>query len=185
VKNKVSLFLLVLGFFLATACAPQGVSHSQKVMPTESSLSVNVENIQNNHIKMRLLTLVHRWLELVENPDRKSKPFKAIIADDIYFDFSSGAIENFEGLEAWLKGPASSVAYSKHDLSEFSFETMGENQYTIYVTMDWEGLLPSGEHMTAKTRHMWTVEDTPSETFARIKTIDVEVLKPFAVTQGK
>jgi hypothetical protein len=34
--------------------------------------------------------------------------------------------------------------------------------------------------MIVKTRHRWAVMDIPAERFARIKSVDVEVLKPFA-----
>lgn len=169
--------LLTLGISTCLiACAPQSVTPAEGIKP-----AVSIEDIQNNYMRTRLLTVVHRWLELVENPNRTAEPFKEIVADEIYFDFSSGAIETFEDLTAWINGPASSVAHSKHDLSDFSFEAIGDNQYELNVTMDWHGLLPDGQRMNAKTQHNWTVVDNPSEIFARIKTINVEVLEPFVI----
>ena len=173
--------LLTLGATISLiACSPQSVTSAQDIKPT-----VSVEDIENNYMRTRLLTVVHRWLELVENPNRTADPFKEVVADEIYFDFSSGAIENFDDLAAWIKGPASSVAYSKHDLSGFSFKSTGDNQYELNVTMDWQGLLPDGQRMSAKTQHNWTVVDNPSETFARIKTINVEVLEPFVIISSE
>ena len=47
------------------------------------------------------------------------------------------------------------------------------------MTFDWNGILPNATEMTAKTKHTWIVIDDPTERFARIKTMDVEVLEPF------
>lgn len=177
----ISASLLTLGASLCLiGCAPQSVT-----LPDNTKPVISVEDIQNNYMRTRLLTVVHRWLELVENPNRTADPFKEIVADEIYFDFSSGAIETFEDLTAWVNGPASSVAYSKHDLSNFSFKSIGNNQYELNVTMDWHGLLPDGQRMSAKTQHSWTVIDNPSEIFARIKTIKVEVVEPFVIVPSE
>jgi hypothetical protein len=176
--QKFLIILITISLFGLTAC------ESERLPQEQTSLRASVEDIKNSHMRTRLLTLVHRWLELVENPERTPEPFQEIIAEDILFNFSSGAIENFEDLSAWINGPASSVAYSKHELSEFRFEKISEAEYTLWVTMDWNGLLPNGKHMTAKTLHNWTVVDNPSDRFARIKTIKVEVLEPFIIVEG-
>ncbi|MCY6380752.1 hypothetical protein [Hoeflea prorocentri] len=127
----------------------------------------------------RMRSLVHYWLALIEDPSRNPEPVKEILADDFSLNFSSGAITDFDGFKAWLTGPASAVVASTHKISDFSQESVGDNEYRVSMTFDWNGILPDQTEMTAKTRHTWLVVDDPSERFARIKTVDVEVIEPF------
>ena len=128
----------------------------------------------------RLRSVMHYWLALIEDPARNPAPAQEILAEDFSLNFSSGKITDFEGFKSWLAGPASQVAASTHMPSNISYEVLDEALYQLKVDFDWEGILPNGQGMTAKTRHVWTVTDDPSERFARIKSMDVEVLEPFA-----
>lgn len=127
----------------------------------------------------RMRSLVHYWLTLIEDPSRNAEPVREILADDMSLNFSSGVITDFEGFEAWLTGPGSQVAASTHVISNFSAEETSENTYAVSVDFDWSGILPDDSVMVAKTRHNWTVANDPTERFARIQTIDVEVLEDF------
>lgn len=129
----------------------------------------------------RLLALVHYWLALIEDPARNPEPVREVLADEFSLNFSSGAITDFEGFSAWLAGPASQVAASTHVLSNFSYQETDAGEFSLMVDFDWAGILPDGKEMIAKTRHSWVVTDDPTEAFARIKSIDVEVLAPFAL----
>jgi hypothetical protein len=128
----------------------------------------------------RLLSLVHYWLAIIEDPARNPEPAREVLADKFSLNFSSGAVTDFNGFKAWLAGPGSQVTASTHVISNFSQEKTADNQYRLSVDFDWEGILPNGQSMTAKTRHRWAVQDNPTERFARIKSVDVEVLNPFA-----
>ena len=127
----------------------------------------------------RMLSLVHYWLALIEDPSRNAAPVQEILADGFKLNFSSGAITDFAGFEAWLAGPGSQVAASTHVISNFSSEDLGDENYKLTVDFDWFGILPDGTDLVAKTRHNWTVTNVLTERFARIKTIDVDVLEPF------
>ncbi len=127
----------------------------------------------------RLQSLVHYWLALIEDPARNAEPVQEILADEFSLNFSSGAITDFEGFRQWLAGPGSQVTASTHKISNFSHTTLADNQYEIMMDFDWNGILPNGTEMTAKTRHSWKVMDNPTERFARIKSVDVEILEPF------
>lgn len=129
----------------------------------------------------RLLALVHYWLALIEDPARDPEPVRELLADNFSLNFSSGAVTDFDGFKAWLAGPASQVVASTHVLSNFSYTELEDGQFSLMVDFDWEGILPDGNEMTAKTRHSWLVQDNPKEAFAHIKTMDVEVLAPFAL----
>jgi ketosteroid isomerase-like protein len=156
------------------------------VLPRFSSIGIEPVNVlagktyEDMYPQNRLKSLMHYWLALIEDPKRRLEPFKEILAKDFKLDFSSGAITDAAGFETWFRGPASAVAASTHQASNFSYQRSGDTTYAMHVDFDWQGILPNGTHMTAKTRHSWTVEDKVTERFARIKTLKVEVLKPFA-----
>ena len=127
----------------------------------------------------RVKSLVHYWLALIEAPSRNPEPAREILADTFSLNFSSGTITDFEGFSAWLAGPASQVAASTHVLGDFEVKETGSDTYAMSVDFDWTGVTPDGTILIAKTRHNWTVENDPAERFARIKTIDVDVLENF------
>jgi hypothetical protein len=126
----------------------------------------------------RLKSLLHYWLALIEDPARRVEPFKELLADGFELHFSSGTITDMAAFEAWLRGPGSAAAASAHALSGFSFEPAGVDRLRMQVDFAWQGPLPDGKAMAAKTRHRWTVIDNPKERFARIETAHVQVLEP-------
>ncbi|WP_299302981.1 hypothetical protein [uncultured Litoreibacter sp.] len=133
----------------------------------------------------RMLSLVHYWLALIEDPSRNPDPVREILADGFSLNFSSGAITDFEGFKAWLAGPGSQVAASTHLLEYFSASGPdADGLYSLSVDFDWHGLLPDGTELVAKTRHNWTATNDVTERFARIKSVDVEVLEPFRPKDG-
>ncbi len=167
------------------------LKYTTQLKPTDSVLprftALAIEQVSASDTKTfadaypenRLKSLTHYWLALVEDPKRRLEPFQEILAKDFKLDFSSGAITDFAGFEKWFRGPGSAVAASTHQMSNFSYQRTGDNRFNVKVDFDWQGILPDGREMVAKTRHSWTVEDNATERFARIKTAQVEVLKPF------
>ena len=139
-----------------------------------------VEKFVPAYAQNRVLSLVHYWLTLIEDPSRNAEPVREILADNFSLNFSSGAITDFGGFEAWLAGPGSAVSASTHRIDHFEVLETATNEMQAKMTFDWNGILPDGTEMTAKTHHTWQVVDSPSERFARIKRIDVKVLEPFA-----
>jgi hypothetical protein len=156
------------------------------VLPRFSMIAIepigaaSTKELTDSYPDNRLKSLVHYWLALIEDPQRRLEPFQEILGKDFKLDFSSGAIVDFAGFEKWFRGPASAVAASTHQISNFSYQRRADNTFDLKVDFDWQGILPNGNEMTAKTRHSWTVDDNVTERFARIKTMQVEVLKPFA-----
>jgi hypothetical protein len=128
----------------------------------------------------RLLSLVHYWLALIEDPARNPEPVLEILADGFVLNFSSGAISSFDGFKRWLAGPGSQVKASTHAISNFTHETVSDDTYKLTVDFDWEGILPNDDRLVSVTRHRWTVLDNSTQRFARIRQMDVELLRPFA-----
>jgi hypothetical protein len=126
----------------------------------------------------RAKSLMHYWLAIVENPKRDAEPAQEILALGFKLDFSSGPISDFAGFIAWLKGPAAQVSASRHTPSNFKLKATGPIQYEIQVDFDWQGLLPDGNQMTAKSHHTWQIIDNPTKRFAQVKNMKVEMLVP-------
>lgn len=140
-----------------------------------------VDKFEDLYPKNRILSLVHYWLAIIEDPKRNPEPAHDILANGFSLNFSSGTITDFAGFKKWLLGPASQVKASTHIISDFSYEPIDDFSYKATMTFDWNGILPNDKEMTAKTKHTWTVIDNPKERFARIQNIDVEIIKPFAL----
>jgi hypothetical protein len=157
------------------------------VLPRFSSIEITqlneslTDSFKPAYADNRLLSLVHYWLTLTEDPARNPEPVKEILADTFVLNFSSGAITDFEGFKAWLAGPGSQVRTSTHELSNFSRKELGNHHYSLQVDFAWQGILPTEAQMVVKTRHTWAVIDNPKERFARIQRMDVEVLEPFTL----
>lgn len=131
------------------------------------------------YVENRVLSLIHYWLALVEDPERGLEPFTEILADGFELQFSSGPITDFKALELWLRGPASATVASTHEMANFSCEQVDQTTYRAQADFGWRGILPDDQLMVGKTRHHWQVVNDPKERFARIKALEVEVLEPF------
>ncbi|WP_298260799.1 hypothetical protein [uncultured Litoreibacter sp.] len=145
----------------------------------EQNSESQADVFEDAYAENRMRSLVHYWLALIEDPARNAAPVQEILAEEFSLNFSSGAITDFAGFEAWLAGPGSQVSASTHILSNFSAQDLGDDQYSLSVDFDWAGITPDGVELVAKTRHNWTATNDVTERFARIKTVDVEVLEPF------
>jgi len=154
-------------------------------LPLLSSVELNTvrelpgEAYADAYPENRVRSLAHAWLSFIEDPARDPEPFRALLADDFVLNFSSGPVTDFAAFEAWLAGPASQVAASTHTIEAFSVTAESDGLFTATMDFDWAGILPDGTELVAKTRHNWTVTNDVTEPFARIKTMDVEVLEPF------
>lgn len=132
----------------------------------------------------RVKSLVHYYLAVIEDPGRDPEPMRELLETDFSLNFSSGAITDFDGFAAWLAGPASQVDASTHIMSNFSVGESNDALLTASFDFDWAGLLPDGTELVAKTRHTWTMTNDVKERFARIKSVNVEILEPFRPKGG-
>lgn len=139
----------------------------------------DAEAFEDAYAENRMRGLVHYWLALIEDPSRNPEPVREIFADGFSLNFPSGTITDFGGFTAWLTGPASQLTASTHVISNFSVEETSKDTYSVKMDFDWSGLLPDDSVMVAKTRHTWVVENDLTERFARIQTVDVELLEEF------
>lgn len=136
-------------------------------------------NFVSEYPHNRVRSLVHYWLALMENPARSADPFRELFADGFVLNFSTGKIDSFEKFKAWYDGPASSIKTSTHRINSLKIAETGPNKYAVVADFDWQGITPNGQVMVGRTVHNWTVLDTPSDRFPKIKTVDVKMLVPF------
>ncbi len=163
------------------------LSPTENLLPRFSTIGIRQDsegqsdNFTPEYAANRLLSLVHYWFAIIEDPKRDPAPAREIFADGFSLNFSTGPISSFEGFKAWLAGPGSQVAASTHEIADFKCAEAPDGIYKISMDLDWEGILPNGAEMIAKTQHVWTVENDPAERFAQIKSVDVTILLPFTL----
>jgi len=150
------------------------------ITPTQGK---NLDTFVDAYAENRLKSLMYYWLAIVEHPDRQSEPAHEILDSNFSLNFSSGTISDLDALREWFAGPASSVVFTSHTPENFSYQKLSENNYVLSVDFDWNGTLPNTKSMTARTKHTWQVVDNPLNRFAKIKSMDVEILKPFTVAE--
>ncbi len=161
------------------------LTQGDDVLPKFSAIKIEqnseseAETFVDAYAINRMRSLVHYWLTLIEDPSRNPEPLQEILSDEFTLNFSSGAITTYDDLKEWLAGPGSQVSASTHVISDFAAEENEDGTYSIQMDFDWEGILPNGAELVAKTRHSWTATNDVTERFARIKSVDVEILEPF------
>ncbi len=155
------------------------------LLPKFTSIEIDLDKMsdvtvfKDAYAANRALSVVHYWLAIIEDPARDPEPAKEILADGFALNFSSGRITDFEGLKAWLTGPAAAVSASSHTVKNFSAQAENDGEITLTVGFDWQGITPDGTRLEAETLHNWTLTNDVTERFARIKSVDVEIIKPF------
>lgn len=158
-----------------------------KLLPTFRSIAITqnsdgkADAFRPAYAENRLLSMMHYYLAIIEDPKRDAEPMREVFHPEFRLNFSSGPITTFDGFKAWLAGPGSQIAASTHVIRNFSYRETSPGSYSVSVDFDWEGILPNGKEMAAKTRHSWVVTDDPSERFARLRSVEVQVLEPFAL----
>lgn len=122
----------------------------------------------------RLLSLIHYFTSLVENPARDPAPFHEVLTDNFALHYIDPPVSTHAMLDDWVTGRLASVVASNHRIHDVSFETTGDGVYLVTVAMESEALFPDGSGVISKNRQSWRVIDDPSERFARIAEIRIE-----------
>lgn len=122
----------------------------------------------------RLLSLIHYFTSLVENPARDPAPFRELLADNFALHYVDPPVSSFAMLNDWVTGRLASVVASNHMIHDVSFDTVGDSEYLVTVAMESEALFPDGSGIISKNRQSWRVIDDASERFARIAEIRIE-----------
>lgn len=122
----------------------------------------------------RLLSLIHYFTSLVENPARDPAPFRELLAENFALYYVDPPISTHAMLDDWVTGRLASVVASHHRIDDVSFEAPGENRFLVRVAMESEALFPDGSGVISRNRQSWRILDDPAERFARIEDIRIE-----------
>ncbi len=121
----------------------------------------------------------------MEHPDRNPQPFREILAPqtDIKFTDDGDTYRTYEDFAAWIAGPVSSLPATRHAIGPIQYSELADGRYELVVSFDWQGLRADEQRMTAKTTHRWVVTNDPSERFARIEKVCVDIVELFAIAK--
>jgi hypothetical protein len=128
----------------------------------------------------RLMSVLQYWIAIIDSPTRDAAHIQEILAERFRLNFPTGKVDSMEELAAWLAGVRKRVRSNTHTVADMSYTTVGKNQYRMVAELDWEGVDSNGGEWIGKSRHNWLVTDNEAERFARIVSIDVDMLVPFS-----
>ncbi len=160
------------------AITPDDILNSHYLHAQKSETYLERAAFRGDGVDARSRALVHLYMSDIERPDRSVDRFQDIFADDFALNFSSGVIRDMEGFDAWLRGPASSIAASSHEILDLTVSPIEPQHYLIDFTVNWNGLTPEMGRLQATTRHRWHVIDDKTN-LPKIQEINVEIIDPF------
>lgn len=157
-------------------------------LPLFKSVQLSVVDVLGSPIfkdtypRLRSLAVMHYYLFLLEQLSDNATDFQEIVTDDFQLNLSpTTVISSITDLGNWLKGVAKKITITSHYPKNIAIEALSLNKYELKVDFDWEGWTKNNQKMTARTRHTWIIIDKKNERFAKIQSIEVERLVPFAV----
>ncbi len=166
----------------ARAVTPDDIRNSYLSHAEKALTYLERANFRAKPIEARAKALVHRYMSEVERPDRSADQFEDILSETFMLNFSSGTIRDLRSFDAWLKGPASSVDASFHDIPAIGVFQLTDDLYQLQFEISWNGITPQMERLQARTSHIWSVRVNGSD-MPLIERIDVEILVPFRQTE--
>jgi hypothetical protein len=153
------------------------------LMPSQEKLEdIYYNNFKDIYVENRVKSLVHYWLYLIEFNKKDSTYFKEILVKNgLDINFTTTKIKDFKGFEQWYNQTAQKVLSSSHVIDTFKITSVKGNEYSVEMEFDWVGYTQDNPKvlLEARTLHKWVVVDDPKERFARVKAVEVSMLKPF------
>ena len=157
-------------------------------LPIFKSIQLSVADVldsptfKDSYPRLRSLALMHYYLFLIEKLQENAADFQEILAEDFQLNLSpTTVLTSIPQLGAWLKNVAQKITVTSHYPKHVEVKALSLNKYELKVDFDWEGWTITKQKMTAKTRHTWSIIDKKNERFAKIQSIEVEQLVPFAI----
>lgn len=135
---------------------------------------------RDNAETARARALAHQWLATVESDKRSLQAALNVLTPEFIIDFPSGPLKTTDELEAWLSGPATSFEATRHVLHDVEVTPNADGTIAMGMEMEWDGLLPGGGRMSARTRHDWIIRNQDGE--FRIAQMTAQILEPFRPT---
>lgn len=141
-------------------------------------------SFKDSYPRARSLALMHYYLFLIEKLADHPTDFEEILTDDFQLNLSKETVlTSIEGLGNWLRSVAQRIAITSHHPKNVQVKTLSRDSYELKVDFDWEGMTKANQKMMAETRHTWVIVDKKNDRFAKIQSINVEVITPFSITE--
>ncbi len=122
----------------------------------------------------RILSTVHYFLALVENPAREAEPFFELLGEEFRLDYTFDPIATPNAFREWVAGPLSSVIASEHDIHSVACRDGGDGTYTAEVAMKSQAMFPDKSGAISRNTQSWTLTDAIGERFPRITEILID-----------
>ena len=136
------------------------------------------ERFADAYAENRVRSLMHRWFSLVDDPGRDPEAAAELLAPEHRLRFLDATVTSEAEAADWMRVRDEKAGHGEYRLRDFTAREVGENRYAMTVVLDWQGALPDGTEMVAKTKQAWSVQDDPTERFARIRSIEATVVEP-------
>ncbi|MET8627886.1 hypothetical protein ABZW30_29795 [Kitasatospora sp. NPDC004669] len=162
----------------------QLLQHPVERLPRISALAEQILSYQDTPFtdalaENRVLAFVHYWLSLLEQPADNPEALRELLHPELAMTLPDGRVlHTFDEVAAWYAQAGELVGLSTHHLIDPVITPGEDGDHRITVDFAWEGITRTGQPMTARTRHAWTLTDT-GERYLRLKRFHVTVLEPF------
>ncbi|MFJ9847603.1 hypothetical protein ACIRYZ_45745 [Kitasatospora sp. NPDC101155] len=162
----------------------QLVQHPAEHLPRISTLAEQILSYQDRPFadalaENRVLAFVHYWLSLLEQPADSAEVLRELLHPELAMTLSDGRVlHTFGEVAAWYAQAGELVDLSTHHLIHPQITPGEDGDHRLTVEFAWEGITRTGQPMTARTRHDWTLTDT-GERYLRLKRFHVTALEPF------
>jgi hypothetical protein len=135
---------------------------------------------EDAYAENRVKSFMHYWLYLIENPN--GNKFRELLADDFSLQLSAGQnITSLPEFDEWIQSVSERIQTSTHSLKNLKIADNKDHTFSVWVDFDWKGINRNNEKMIAETHHEWLLTNNMEERFARMKTMEVTIIKPFQV----
>ncbi len=146
---------------------------------TETVLGYRDAPFAEAYAENRVMAFVHYWLSLLEQPAENAEPLRPLIGDDLEMTLSDGrVVRTFDEVAAWYAATGGQVRISTHHIEDLNIAEGPDGRHRVTMDFAWEGIHVSGQPMTARTRHDWTLVET-GERYLRLSRFAVTALEPF------
>jgi len=135
--------------------------------------NVQTGNFDDPHATNRVMSLIHHFTSLVENPARDPDPFRELLVDDFALHYVDPPVAGWAMLDDWVTGRLASVVASQHLIHDVSFRA-GRSGYVATIAMESEALFPDSSGIISKNRQTWRIVDDPAENYARIREVRID-----------
>ncbi|WP_414169238.1 hypothetical protein ACMATS_25830 [Streptoverticillium reticulum] len=128
----------------------------------------------------RALAFVHQWCFLIEQPPTDPAPLQELIGTPVSLRLSDGReLTTFAEISAWHDATAHAMDVTSHTIIGWKLSQPVSGRYDLAIDFAWQGISPTGQPMTARTHHEWSLNEDGTR-LPRLASFVSSLLQPFA-----